>query len=249
MCLADECVRHEDCPSDKACVSRECIDPCRQTNCGDRAECRVVAHFSQCFCPAGLQGNPIVRCIPVGCQRDEDCGDREKCDYPSQRCVPLCTGNTCATGARCEAYNHRETCSCIPPLQGDGYVFCGQSEFPLLKNSCLASLTLFSFPPISAPDIDRPACYVDQDCPQQHSCFEGRCENPCQTRNPCQGNLECSVTDTNYGKRVVACSCPPGFVSTSPNYCEQGSDDGNFSLSNQNFIWPFFLSSSAARMH
>lgn len=86
--------------------------------------CTAEFHRALCSCPPGLQGNPLVRCVTVGCQQDEDCDPREKCDYGSQRCIPLCTIGACAQGAQCDARNHREFCACVPPLQGDGYSFC-----------------------------------------------------------------------------------------------------------------------------
>lgn len=126
--LADECVTDSDCPLTKACVSQECIDPCLRTSCGQRAECNVEFHVAHCFCPPGLQGNPIVRCVEVGCLQDEDCDTREKCDYASQRCIPLCRGQPCAAGAECTARNHQEQCRCRPPLQGDGYAYCEERK-------------------------------------------------------------------------------------------------------------------------
>lgn len=55
------------------------------------------------------------------------------------------------------------------------------------------------------------------------SCLEEHCVNICRERNPCTGNLECSVIDQSNGKRTVACSCPEGQVATSSNYCEAGT--------------------------
>jgi hypothetical protein len=122
--LVDECVKDEDCPFTKACVRQECVDPCLQTACGNRAQCSVEYHKARCTCPSGLQGNPLVSCEEVGCRTDNDCQDNQKCDYNSRSCVALCTQSPCATGATCQARNHKETCTCNPPLQGDGYSFC-----------------------------------------------------------------------------------------------------------------------------
>ncbi len=122
--LADECLTNDDCPFDKACLSQECIDPCLQTSCGQNALCSVEFHQSRCFCPQGLQGNPLVRCYEVGCRTDSDCRESEKCDFSSQTCTPLCQGSPCAEGARCEARNHQEFCECIPPRKGNGKIYC-----------------------------------------------------------------------------------------------------------------------------
>lgn len=124
----DECQVNDDCPLDKACISQECQDPCRGTSCGTRAECKVEYHYPICFCPRGLQGNPLVACIEVGCLHDDECHHTERCDKVRGECVPLCLGQPCAVGASCTAQNHREVCNCDPPLQGDGHVYCTQSE-------------------------------------------------------------------------------------------------------------------------
>lgn len=71
------------------------------------------------------------------------------------------------------------------------------------------------------PEI--PECRVDRDCPGKMSCIDEHCENLCATRNPCQGDLQCTVTEDYDGTRVVACSCPAGFVAVSQSRCEQGS--------------------------
>ncbi len=126
--VSDDCLKDDDCPESKACLHQQCVDVCSRTSCGERAVCEAKYHHAQCVCPPGLQGNPIVRCVDVGCLRDEDCNQREKCDYASQRCLPLCTGNACASGASCQARNHKEYCECIPPLRGDGFVFCEQRK-------------------------------------------------------------------------------------------------------------------------
>ena len=125
-CYQYECLINDDCPLSKACVNQECVDPCRTTACGTNALCEVDYHQSTCLCPPGLQGNPYISCISVECRRDDDCADNERCDLSQQECVPLCRGNRCAEGAVCRASNHRETCHCPPPLQGDGYAFCAE---------------------------------------------------------------------------------------------------------------------------
>jgi hypothetical protein len=136
--LADECLVNQDCPLDKACISNECRDPCQRQSCGRRAECKVDYHVAKCVCAAGLQGNPFVECIEVGCRTDNDCAANERCNRGRQECVPLCQGQRCAQGARCEATNHKESCICDPPLQGDGYVYCQIRTFfatPLMSAS------------------------------------------------------------------------------------------------------------------
>ena len=143
--IPDECLTNDDCPFDKACLSQECIDPCLQTSCGQNAQCSVEFHQSRCFCPQGLQGNPLVRCYEVGCRTDSDCRDSEKCDFSSQTCTPLCQGSPCVEGARCDARNHQEVCECIPPLKGNGKIYCERRKnlFCRQRGTCIISFNSF----------------------------------------------------------------------------------------------------------
>lgn len=59
-----ECILNNDCPRDKACISKKCKDPCPGT-CGQNAECNVVNHIPMCACPSGYTGNAFVLCKPV----------------------------------------------------------------------------------------------------------------------------------------------------------------------------------------
>ena len=129
FCL-DECQVHKDCPLNKACKSQECVDPCLTTQCGSRAICEVDYHTAICVCPPGLQGNPNVACIEAGCSQNTDCNTDEKCEFvpgsqfTRKECQPLCKPGNCAFGADCTARDHRESCRCRFPLQGDGYAAC-----------------------------------------------------------------------------------------------------------------------------
>lgn len=58
-----ECVLNVDCPRDKACINRKCIDPCPGT-CGDNAICEVINHIPMCSCPPGMEGNAFIHCVP-----------------------------------------------------------------------------------------------------------------------------------------------------------------------------------------
>lgn len=128
----DECLQNNDCPLTKACVSKECVDPCLNTVCGSRALCKVEYHTPICYCPPGLQGNERVGCVEVKCTTNDDCATNEKCDYPKggqrKECIPLCTDARCVFGAICTAVNHKEECTCRPPLKGDGFVSCTERK-------------------------------------------------------------------------------------------------------------------------
>ena len=129
----DECQVDNDCPYDKHCKNKECRDPCNSILCGNRAICKAEAHKAACYCPPGMQGNPLIGCSEVGCTSHSECSDNEKCDYrdPSsskKECQPLCTKNPCARGASCSSRNHKEICTCNHPLQGDGYISCTECK-------------------------------------------------------------------------------------------------------------------------
>lgn len=64
-----ECIINSDCPSDLACISERCKDPC-PGSCGYYAECRVISHNPTCYCVEGYTGDPFSGCtkIPTQCK-------------------------------------------------------------------------------------------------------------------------------------------------------------------------------------
>lgn len=56
-----ECSVNSDCPSNKACISNKCKDPCPGT-CGQNANCQVINHLPSCTCIPGYTGDPFRRC-------------------------------------------------------------------------------------------------------------------------------------------------------------------------------------------
>ena len=125
---------------DKACQNQECVNPCLTTQCGTRALCEVDFHTAICVCPPGLQGNPLLACIEAGCSSDNECATDQKCDYiegssyTRKECQPVCTPGKCNVGADCVGRDHRATCRCRPPLQGDGIISC--IERKQISNIC-----------------------------------------------------------------------------------------------------------------
>lgn len=140
--VSDECLVDSDCPFSKACIANECIDPCNKIICGNRALCKSEFHKAICYCPTGLQGNPLVSCLEVGCTSNSDCASREKCDFESspRKCQPLCIFPKCARGASCEPINHQEICTCNFPLIGDGYSSCLERKFIIYEYMLNVSL-------------------------------------------------------------------------------------------------------------
>lgn len=59
-----ECILNSDCPVNKACLNRHCVDPCTNGNiCGLQAICQVRDHSAICICPEGYMGNPFQQCF------------------------------------------------------------------------------------------------------------------------------------------------------------------------------------------
>lgn len=56
-----ECIYNSDCPSNKACISNKCKDPCPGT-CGQNANCQTVNHLPTCTCIVGYTGDPFTFC-------------------------------------------------------------------------------------------------------------------------------------------------------------------------------------------
>lgn len=58
-----ECLMNSDCPSNQACLSSHCRDPCPGV-CGNNAQCSVVNHIPVCVCIQGYVGDPFQSCRP-----------------------------------------------------------------------------------------------------------------------------------------------------------------------------------------
>lgn len=59
-----ECIVSSECPQDKACKDKKCVDPCPNT-CGVDAKCQVVNHNPICSCMPGFTGDPFVLCTKL----------------------------------------------------------------------------------------------------------------------------------------------------------------------------------------
>lgn len=59
-----ECVISSECSSDKACVNKKCVNPCKDA-CGINTDCRVVNHSPICYCRIQYSGDPFTRCTPI----------------------------------------------------------------------------------------------------------------------------------------------------------------------------------------
>lgn len=56
-----ECLIHQDCPSNRACINQHCEDPCLGA-CGFNAQCSVLNHRPICTCLENHEGDPYAGC-------------------------------------------------------------------------------------------------------------------------------------------------------------------------------------------
>lgn len=194
-----ECKADSECPFDKACINDKCLDPCSFSgHCGRGAKCVVQLHRAQCMCPTGMQGDPLISCISVLCQYNEDCADHEACDRLNRVCRPVCNDETCAESATCIGKHHQPECSCQAGYIGNAYFECKRTE----------------------PSVHpQPECRSDSDCQSGLTCVNTRCENPCAKGNICNHNQECRVLDT-LPLRTVMCQCPKDTITDANGYCK-----------------------------
>ena len=110
------CKSDFECPLDKACIQRDCQNPCFYETCGINAKCQAKNHIATCQCLQNHKGNPYKRCDKYECLSDIDCPDSLACR--KLKCTDPCD---CSRNAECSARNHRGYCSCKLGFTGDPY--------------------------------------------------------------------------------------------------------------------------------
>ncbi len=103
------CKSDADCPLDKTCYNRQCLNPCIISN----------------------------RCatLPLGCDSDAECPLDKACD--NRQCIDPCLyRNPCAQNAICYVLNHQAQCHCPQGLVGNPREYCRQPE-PEAQPECL----------------------------------------------------------------------------------------------------------------
>ena len=104
-CIAIGCRTDPECPLDRACQNRDCVNPCVTANpCGTNAECLVSQHLAQCRCIFGYTGDPYQACLPFEppeCVEDKDCPTDQVCI--NEKCInPCATLSPCVAPATCK---------------------------------------------------------------------------------------------------------------------------------------------------
>lgn len=145
-----ECVVNTDCPSDLACITEKCRDPC-QGSCGFNAECRVQNHMPICFCIDNYEGDPFTQCNPkIGkllMMLSEIVETKMFFIFLVKPALPEdpCKLQPCGENARCD----NGVCSCFPEYFGDPYIGC------------------------------RPECTLNTECSPNKACVNLKCKDPC----------------------------------------------------------------------
>ena len=124
-CVVIGCRTDPECPTNKACENRKCIDPCKINNpCAPtNSECLVQNHIAQCRCHIGFTGDPYRECLPIPppeCVEDKDCPNEHVCI--DEKCVDACKElSPCKHPATCRVvntepirYGHSSNFFCFP---------------------------------------------------------------------------------------------------------------------------------------
>lgn len=224
-CERAECYADYECPNDRACLNKHCVNPCAISNkdiCASNAICFVNNHQANCKCPEHLpQGNPFSYCEKIivinepECQVDVDCPGQFACI--SNTCVNPCKELTpCTSSSKCSVLDSLPVrtmiCTCPELYVPDNNGECRRMELP-----------------------KQPGCAVNSECPDIEACINGQCRNPCN----CGENSICSVRS-----HVATCSCDNGYEGN-PNIacrtvgCRSNSEcDADKSCINSNCINP-----------
>lgn len=104
-----QCVINSECPSNKACINKQCRDPCSGV-CGQNALCNVISHTAMCTCLSGFTGDPFTEC-------------RIQAKIIMDHVTP-CHPNPCGSNAICRQENNAGSCQCLPEYFGNPYEGC-----------------------------------------------------------------------------------------------------------------------------
>jgi len=222
-----ECEIDNECAHDQVCSNYKCENPCENL-CGDNAKCTVRNHRATCSCPEDFLGDPFTRCYPE-CVEHEECPRHKACF--SFRCTDPCEG-ACGINANCEVKNHKAICSCPKDYVGHPFERCRRfrPEELCIPNPCGTNANcdpgkdiqgndrpVCTCPPgyLGDPIVrcNRGECTGHEDCPDNRSCYNYICENPCNSR-PCGVNAECIAR--NHG---AVCRCPDGYEGDALSQC------------------------------
>ncbi|XP_022245556.1 fibrillin-1-like, partial [Limulus polyphemus] len=199
-CKRDICTTDDDCLPSQVCHKeslqeiKDCVDVCKDKQCGSNAECIASNHQAQCTCKPGFEGdgnNLQKGCLPLDkCKTNGQCPDKDICKLNEngiKDCIPACLGMLCGPNTVCTASNHRAQCTCQPGYTGNPYdQDTGCSSIP--------------------PHV----CDTDDSCPPNAVCRPAsdgirNCYDAC-AETVCGQNAQCISTNHH-----PVCTCIEGF--------------------------------------
>lgn len=197
--IEPECRVDADCPSSPlvlACINKRCENPCSRPDvCSIDQTCTVIDTLPLrtvlCKCPIDMVTDNNGRCKPIqqdepSCRIDTDCPDPDKCVRGT--CILACQVEPCGVNAQCLSQSHRGICSCAPGYEGSPHIEC----------------TNVPKSPVQTPQAE---CDRDDDCPNDRTCLNQYCVNPCTTGDYCGRGALCHAQDHN-----AVCRCPIGYT-------------------------------------
>lgn len=134
-CTILGCRSDSECPSDKACINQNCVDPCERTAvCAVNENCNVYNHRPECSCPPGTEKDYHKGCQPIEeiCRYDEHCPSQTACI--GGECINPCNASQpCGVNSVCKVLDtipvRTMICECLPGYQGNAAVQCDKSKF------------------------------------------------------------------------------------------------------------------------
>nr|XP_027235383.1 neurogenic locus notch homolog protein 4-like [Penaeus vannamei] len=214
-----DCLADRDCPLDKACAGRQCVDPCRLANpCSHLAECTVVGHMPDCTCILGYVGNgyycelstttsttpgPIAH-FPTHTTVRPEVATRPQSHEVEYECT---RDFECDDDEMCHNRECEPVCIVSNPCTGDNTACRGINHRPVCQ--CLPGFVGNPFIECKRPlpSTPSPECLSDRECPDNKACAQRECINPCILSNPCSLYAECTTRD-----HFPVCTCILGFT-------------------------------------
>uniref|UniRef100_T1H2N8 EGF-like domain-containing protein n=1 Tax=Megaselia scalaris TaxID=36166 RepID=T1H2N8_MEGSC len=196
--------------------------------CGPFSNCVVSGNVAICSCISSYIGAP-PNCRPE-CIVNSDCPRNNIC-Y-NEKCVDPCPGS-CGVNSICNVWNHEVSCECSDHMTGNPYISCHKMELPIQEQDictdkvcglnavcrngeCICVQDYFGNP----YSLCKPICILNSDCPDNLSCLNRKCINPC-TISVCAEKADCIVKNHSpvcTCREDSRCICREGYLGYPP-YC------------------------------
>ena len=186
-----ECTINNDCEKTKTCVNQKCKDPCPGT-CGTNANCKVFNHSPICSCIPGYTGDPFVRCYQI----------------PRNILFYLFFFLKFKLNFIFLKQNFNFLAPEIKPTYAEPINPCFPSPCGPYSEcrdiggapSCSCKSNYVGTPPNC-----RPECVINQECPFNKACIQGKCRDPCP--GSCGFSAQCTILN-----HTPICTCAEGYT-------------------------------------